>query len=343
MRIARAGISLIAALVFCCSAARAQEQTRDASRGAGEEPIVIRFSHVVGEDTPKGIAARMFQERVEERLGDRVRVEIYPRSQKFDDDEIFLALLFGDVEMGAPSLSKFRSYSSPTQVFDLPFLFADVDHVHRFQEGVVGQQLLQSMLPQDILGLAYWDNGMRVMSATKPVRAPADAEGLLFRIEPSTVTQEQWERIDVATFPMPFSRLVDAIQNGLIAGQANSWSNIHDRGIQRYHKHFTELDESYLGYMVITNHSFWQSLPADIREELEQILGEVSLEERKLAREKADQGKAGVLGAEGAELIELRPDDLEAWQEAWTPLWETFSDEIGRTVIDAALDTRTPQ
>lgn len=330
MSVVRAAIVLVGLCLLGPSIAMAQE------------PILIRFAHVVGQDTPKGVGAELFKKRVEERLPGRVKVEIYPESRKFDDEEIFLALLFGDAELGAPSLSKFRSYSPPVQVFDLPFLFDDVDHVHRFQESEVGQQLLQSMLPQGILGLTYWDNGMRVISATKPIRVPEDASGMLFRIEPSLVFQEQWKLINVATFPMPFSRVADAVQNGLIDGQDNSWSNIYDRRLYRYHKNFTELNHSYQGYMVITNNDFWLQLPDDIRTELENILGEITTEVRRLALQRADQGRAGVLEADDTRLVQPSEQELELWREAWVPLWELFSDSIGRTVIDAALDASHP-
>lgn len=302
-----------------------------------DEPILIRFAHVVGENTPKGKGAEMFKQRVEERLAGRVKVEIYPRSEKFDDDEVFTALLFGDVEMAAPSFSKFRSYAPILKVYDLPFLFTDVDHVHRFQETVIGRQLLQTMLPVGIEGLAYWDNGMRAISAIKPLRLPADAEGLVFRIEPSDVIQQQYARIGVVGLPMPFKRVVDAIKEGLVEGQENSWSNIYSRKIQTLHSHFTELNHSFQGYMVISGQDFWDDLPEDIRSELKEILAEVTVEVNKLAREQAISDRQKVAETEGVEILTPSEKDIQLWRDAMTPVWKQFQPEIGAVVIDAAV------
>lgn len=302
-----------------------------------DEPILIRFAHVVGENTPKGKGAEMFKQRVEERLAGRVKVEVYPRSEKFDDDEVFTAMLFGDVEMAAPSFSKFRSYAPVLKVFDLPFLFKDVDHVHRFQQSLIGRQLLQTMLPIGIEGLAYWDNGMRAISANKPLRVPTDAEGLVFRIEPSDVIQQQYARIGVVGIPMPFKQVVDAIKEGLVEGQENSWSNIYSREIQTLQKNFTELNQSFQGYMVIAGQDFWEDLPDDIRAELTQILDEVTVEVNQIAKEQAIVDRQKVAGTEGVEITTPSEKDVQLWRDAMTPVWSQFEPEIGKVVIDAAV------
>jgi len=302
-----------------------------------DEPILIRFSHVVGENTPKGKGAEMFKQKVNERLAGRVKVEIYPRSLKFNDNEVFMALLFGDVEMAAPSLSKFRGYAPALEVFDLPFLFDDVDHVHRFQHSDIGQQLLQTMLPVGIEGLAYWDNGMRAISANKPLRVPPDADGLVFRIEPSTVIQQQYTELGVVAVPMPFSQVYDAIRTGVVDGQENSWSNIYSRDIHALHKNFTELDHSFQGYMVITSQDFWEDLPDDIRSELTAILAEVTEEVNRMAAEQSESDRQKVAAAEGVEILEPSPSDVQLWRDAMTPIWDQFQPEIGAAVIDAAI------
>jgi C4-dicarboxylate-binding protein DctP len=294
---------------------------------------------VVGENTPKGKGAEMFKQKVNERLAGRVKVEIYPRSQKFNDNEVFMALLFGDVEMAAPSLSKFRSYAPVLEVFDLPFLFEDVDHVHRFQQSDIGQQLLQAMLPVGIEGLAYWDNGMRAISANKPLRVPADADGLVFRIEPSAVIQQQYTELGVVAVPMAFSQVYDAIRTGVVDGQENSWSNIYSRDIHALHKNFTELDHSFQGYMVITSQNFWEDLPDDIRSELTEILAEVTEEVNRMAAEQSESDREKVAAAEGIEIIQPSPSDVQLWRDAMTPIWDQFQPEIGPAVIDAAIAT----
>lgn len=309
---------------------------------ARADEIVIRFSHVVGTDTPKGIGANLFKEKVAERLAGKVRVAVYPRSQKFTDDQVLLALLFGDVEMAAPSLAKFRSYSKSLQVFDLPFLFKDLDAVHAFQRGKTGRALLDSMIPRGIKGLAYWDNGARVISASRPLRVPDDAKGLIFRIEPSAVFQEQYARLGAVAIPMPFKRVTDAVREGLVKGQENAWSNIYSRRLHRFQRHFTEVGHSFLGYMVVTSDAFWQGLPADIRVELESILDEVTAEVNRLAGEKAESDRRAVAAAEGVEVLRLTPAERKAWRQRLTPVWKTFEAEIGTEVIKAAQAANAP-
>lgn len=305
-----------------------------------KKPIVIRFSHVVGENTPKGQGALMFKKLVEERLAGKVRVEVYPRSQKFNDDQVLLALLFGDVQMAAPSLAKFRSYAPAMQVFDLPFLFPDVEAIHRFQQAAVGRGLLDAMRPRGIQGLAYWDNGMRVISTIRPLRVPADAKGLVFRIEPSSVFQAQYARIGVATLQVPFKQVVDAIREGLVEGQENAWSNIYSRKIYTLHKNFTELKHSFLGYMVVTSTEFWNGLPADIRSALEAILAKVSEEVNRMAAEQAEVDRERIAAVPGVTIIRPTAEEMTLWHEAWIPIWELFEPQIGPEVLDAALAAR---
>ncbi|MBK8908304.1 MAG: DctP family TRAP transporter solute-binding subunit [Rhodospirillales bacterium] len=307
------------------------------------EPILIRFSHVVAEDTPKGVGARMFKDLAEKKFPGRVTVEVYPASQRFDDDQVLDALLLGDVEMAAPSLAKFNRWAKPLQVFDLPFLFRDVDHLHRFQEGVVGTQLLQTMLPMGLQGIAYWDGGFRVLSANVPLSTPADAEALVFRIEPSDVFQEQYSRINAVGIPMAFGRVADAVRQGVVNAQENSWSNIYAEGIHKLHSNYTELNHSYLGYMVVTSSDFWQGLPEDIRTGLEEVLLQVRAEVNRLAAERAEERRDRVV-AEGGVAI-MRPDakKLQAWKDAWLPVWENFETEIGPEVIEAAIAAGSEQ
>lgn len=299
------------------------------------DPILIRFSHVTSEKSPKGQGALMFKQLAEERLPGKVKVEVYPRSQKFDDNQAPLALLFGDIEMAAPSLSKFRTFSKRMQVFDLPFLFSNTDALHRFQQSSMGKELLNSMTAQGIQGLAYWDNGARVISAKRAIVQPADAKRLVLRIEPSSVFQEQYARVGAVGIEMPFSRLPDAMKEGLISAQENAWSNIRSMKVHRFHNHFTELDHSYLGYMVITSSTFWDGLPAEIRTSLENILKEVTAKVNAMAAEQARSARQEVLQS-GANLVELSEADRQAWQDALKPVWKSFEEEIGADVISAA-------
>jgi len=310
-----------------------------ASASYAADPILIRFSHVTSDSSPKGQGALMFKRLAEERLAGKVRVEIYPRSRKFDDNQAPLGLLFGDIEMAAPSLSKFRTFSKKLQIFDLPFLFPDIDALHHLQQSNTGHQLLNSMAARGIKGLAYWDNGPRVISAKRPIRRPEDARRLVFRIEPSAVFQAQYARVGAVGIQMPFKRLPDAMKEGLISAQENAWSNIRSMQVNKFHDYFTELGHSYLGYMVITSAAFWDGLPVDVRTQLEAILKEVSVKVNAMAAQQVLEARQDMLQA-GAKIVELSDADRRAWRDALTPVWKRFEDDIGAELMAEALAGR---
>ncbi len=304
------------------------------------KPILIRFSHVVGENTPKGMGAKKFKELVETRLAGKVEVEIYPRSQKFTDEQALLGLLFGDVEMAAPSFTKFRKFSRTIQVFDLPFLFENIDAVHRFQQSEAGQKLLSSMESRGIKGLSYWDNGMRVISADRPLLKPSDLKGLTLRIEPSYVFQRQYARLGAIATPMPFKRLPDALRVGVVDGYENAWSNILSRKLHLLRPHFTEVGHSYLGYMVVTSVSFWDKLPSEIQTEIKNILDEVTVMVNQLATEKETADKKVIVTTSKVKIFTLNAQQKQAWKDAMKPVWEEFKNEIGEEIINAAQASR---
>lgn len=304
------------------------------------EPILIRFSHVVGENTPKGLGAKMFQEQVEQRLSGKVKVEIYPSSQKYTDEQALLGLLFGDVEMVAPSFPKFRRFSKALQVFDLPFLFESVEEVHRFQESEAGQKLLSSMESRGIKGLRYWDNGMRIISAKKPLTKPTDLKGSTFRIEPSYVFQQQYARLGVIATPMPFKLLPDALKVGVVDGYENAWSNVLSSGLHLLRPNITEVEHSYLGYMVVTSTKFWDSLPDDIRAELNNILDEVTAKVNTLALEKANAAKSEIMKTGKVNVITLNAEEKQVWKDAMMPVWQEFEAAIGTDIMTAAKKSK---
>lgn len=310
---------------------------------ADKGPILIRFSHVVAENTPKGIGAKMFKESVEERLSGKVKVEIYPSSKKYTDSQAILALLFGDLEMAAPSFPKFRKYTKALQIFDLPFLFEDVEDVHAFQNSPAGQDLLSSMEELDISGLGYWDNGMRVLSANKIVKRPEDLKGLSFRIESSLIFQEQFKRFGALAIPMPFKALPDALREGVVDGYENAWSNIYSKKLHKLRPYFTEVEASYLGYMVVASKKFWDGLPSDIRLELEKIIDEITVEVNRLAKERVIADKKSVLEYEKVKVASLTVEDKKAWRDAMMPIWDHYKDEIGAELLGAAKKATTSQ
>ncbi len=304
------------------------------------EPIVIRFSHVVAEDTPKGIGAQMFKELVEQRLPGKVVVEIYPRSEKFTDEQAIIGLLLGDVEMVAPSFSKFCRFGKSLEIFDVPFMFDNVAEVHRFQQSDAGQKLLSSMESVGIKGLQYWDNGMRVLSANKPIKAPEDLKGLCFRIESSRVFYSQYTGLGATPMILPYKELPEALKIGIVDGYENSWSNILASKLYLLRRNYTEVDHTFLGYMVATSVSFWDGLPDDIRQELERALNEVTDKVNKLAEEKAMADRATLLEAGLVEVISLNEDERQEWKDLLGPMASQFADDIDPKIMLSAKEAK---
>ncbi|WP_343349588.1 TRAP transporter substrate-binding protein [Pseudomonas sediminis] len=303
---------------------------------AADAPILIKFAHVVADNTPKGQGALLFKQLAEERLPGRVKVEVYPNSSLFGDGKEMEALLLGDVQMLAPSLAKFEQYAKPVQIFDLPFLFDNMEAVDRFQASPEGRGLLTSMEDKNITGLAYWHNGLKVMSANKPLRDPADARGLKFRVQASAVLEEQFKAVRANPRKMSFAEVYQGPQTGVVNGTENTWSNYFSQKVHEVQKYMTESDHGLIDYMVITNTKFWKGLPDDVRSELETIMAEVSVEVNKQADELNRTAKEDIAKAGTTEIIELTPPQRAEWREAMRPVWQKFEKEIGAELIQAA-------
>ncbi len=300
------------------------------------QPIVIKFSHVVAENTPKGQGALLFKKLVEQRLGGRVEVDVYPNSSLFGDGKEMEALLLGDVQMLAPSLAKFEQYTRKVQIFDLPFLFDDIQAVDRFQRSPQGRALLTSMQGKGILGLAYWHNGMKQLSANRPLLEPEDARGLKFRVQASDVLNEQFRQLRAISRKMSFAEVYQGLQTGVVNGTENTWSNYESQKVNEVQKYFTESNHGLVDYMVITNAKFWNGLPADIREELQRIMDEVTVEVNKQAEALNQGDKQRIVEAKTSEIIELTPEQRAEWRKAMQPVWKKFEGEIGADLIKAA-------
>jgi C4-dicarboxylate-binding protein DctP len=305
------------------------------SAPAGAETL-IKFSHVVAEGTPKGQGALLFKKLAEERLPGQVKVEVYPNSQLFGDAKEMEALALGDVHLIAPSLSKFDKFTKQLQVFDLPFLFDDVAAVDRFQASETGQELLTSMTDLGFLGLGYWHNGMKQLSAGKPLRTPADAAGLKFRIQASDVLLAQFEALQANPQKMAFAEVYQALQVGTVDGQENTWSNIYTQKFYEVQPYITETNHGIIDYMVVANAEFWSGLPDDVRTELETIMDEVNVEVNRLAEELNLQDKQKIIDSGRSEIIQLTPEERAAWVEAMQPVWDQFTDDIGEDIVEAA-------
>lgn len=308
-----------------------------AAPSLADEPILIKFSHVVAADTPKGKGAILFKQIVEERLAGRVVVEVFPSSQLFNDDKVMIALLMGDVQMAAPSLAKFHRLTKRLQIYDLPFIFKDVDAVERFQKADLGRDLLRSVEGKGILGLAYWHNGMKQLSSNQPLTSPILAEGLKFRIQPSDVLEQQFRVIDANPQKMAFSEVYNALQMGVVDGQENTWSNIYSQKYFEVQDYVTETNHGMLDYMLVTSKKFWDDLPDDIRTELEDIIAEVTLQVNQIALDQNAADRARVLKQFPDLLVTLTASESAAWRTAMMPVWDIFKEEIGEDVLAAAI------
>lgn len=304
-------------------------------------PLVVKFSHVVAENTPKGQAALKFKERAEALLPGKVRVEIYPNSQLFGDSKEMEAVALGDVQMIAPSLSKFDRFTKKLQVFDLPFLFDDTEAVDKFQASAVGQSLLQSIKDKGLLGLTYWHNGLKQLSANKPLLVPADANGLKFRVQNSDVLVAQFQAIGAVPQKMAFAEVYQALQVGTVDAQENTWSNCYSQKYQEVQSDFTASNHGIIDYAVVVNNDWWQGLPPDIRTGLKQALDEATKVNNDVADKLNADAMAKIKASKGVTVHELSKQQRAEWKKAMEPVWNQFKPGIGADIVDAARNAST--
>lgn len=300
-------------------------------------PIVIKFSHVVAEDTPKGIQANAFRDLVAERLAGKVVVEVYPNSQLFGDGKELEALLLGDVHLLAPALSKFQKYTPLLQIYDLPFLFKDMAAIDRFQQGPSGRALLESMKDKGIIGLEYLHNGMKQISSNHPIRTPGDAKGKKFRIMTSDVLAAQFEAVGAMPLKKPFAEVFTLLQTKAIDGQENSWSNIYSQKFYEVQPYITETNHGILDYLVVSTTEFWEGLPADIRPVLEECLRESIVIGNEAAAAKDLEDRQKIVDSKRSEIITLSEEERLAWVEAMKPVWQKFESAVGKDNLDVAI------
>ncbi len=301
------------------------------------EPIQIKFSHVVAENTPKGQMALKFKELVEQRLPGEYQVNVFPNSQLFGDNNEVAALLLNDVQFVAPSLSKFERYTKKLQIFDLPFLFNDIEAVNRFQQGESGQKLLGSMKRKGIVGLGYLHNGMKQLSASSPLVLPSDVSGKKFRIMASDVLAAQFQAIDAIPVKKPFSEVFTLLQTRAIDGQENTWSNIYSKKFFEVQSYITESNHGVLDYMVVTSDTFWKALPADKRTVIKTALDEAVTYGNEIAAAKGNKDKSTIAASKRSEIIQLTPEQRQQWVNSMKPVWSQFEAKIGKNLIQAAV------
>jgi len=301
-----------------------------------QAPIVIKFSHVVANDTPKGKAAERFKELAEKSTKGRVKVEVYPNSTLYKDKEELEALQLGAVQMLAPSLAKFGPLGvREFEVFDLPYIFPSKDVLYRVTEGPIGKSLLKKLEPKGITGLAYWDNGFKIMSANKALHSPADMKGLKMRIQSSKVLDAQMRALGANPQVMTFSEVYQALQTGVVDGTENPPSNLYTQKMHEVQKHVTMTNHGYLGYAVIVNKKFWDGLPADIRTALETAMKDSTKYANAIAQQENDKAIAAVKASGKSTVYELNGKEQVEWRKALMPVQKQMEDRIGKELISS--------
>ena len=307
-----------------------------AGSALAQQPIVIKFSHVVAADTPKGKGAEKFKELAEKALPGKVKVEVYQNSTVSKDGEEMEALSLGSVQLLAPSLAKFGPLGvREFEVFDLPFMFDDYAELHKVTEGPAGKALFKKLEGKGIVGLAYWDNGFKVMSSNKPIKTPAEAKGQKMRIQSSQVLSAQMKALGALPQTMAFSEVYQALQTGVVDGTENPPSNLYTQKMHEVQKNVTLTNHGYLGYAVITNKKFWDGLPADVRAGLERAMAEATKYANQIAKEENDQAMAKVKASGKSQVAELTPAERAAWKKALVPVHKEMEGRIGKDTIQS--------
>lgn len=301
-----------------------------------QQPIVIKFSHVVAADTPKGKAAEMFAKKAAELTHGKVKVEVYANSTLYKDKEEMEALQLGAVQMLAPSLAKFGPLGvKEFEVFDLPFIFSDYDALRKVTNGAVGKQLLSKLEPKGIRGLAYWDNGFKSFSANTPIKAPADLKGKKMRIQSSKVLEEQMRSLGSLPQQMAFSEVYQALQTGVVDGTENPISNLYTQKMHEVQKHLTLTDHGYLGYAVIVNKKFWDGLPADVRGQLESAMEQATRYANQIAKVENENALEAVKKSGKTTVYVPTKDERLAFKKALVPVHQKMEGRVGKEVIQA--------
>ncbi|MCP4876205.1 MAG: DctP family TRAP transporter solute-binding subunit [Gammaproteobacteria bacterium] len=299
--------------------------------------IVIKFSHVTNTDKhPKGIAASLLEKRVNDEMNGKACMQVFPNSTLYDDKKVLEAMLNGDVHLAAPSLSKFEKFTKKFRIFDLPFVFEDIDAVDRFQNSSDGEKLKNAMRRRGLKGLEFWHNGMKQMSASKALITPGDAKGLKFRVQASDVLVAQFEQLGASPQKMSFKEVYGGLQTKVIDGQENTWSNIYGKKFFEVQDGVTETNHGIIDYLVVTSDEWWEDLPADVRDQFSTILHEVTALRNGESTNVNNTNKENIVKA-GGTVRTLTAAQRQEWVEAMKPVWKKFEKDIGQDLMDAAL------
>src|SRR6267142_2061335 len=302
---------------------------------AADDPIVIKFSHVVATNTPKGLAAEKFKELAEKYTNGKVKVEVYPNSQLYKDKEELEALQLGAVQMLAPSNSKFGPIGvREFEVFDLPYILPDLATLRKVTDGPLGAKLLKLLEPKGMTGLAYWDNGFKEMTANKKLVTPEDYKSLKFRIQSSKVLEAQFRSLGSIPQVMGFGEVYQALQTGVVDGQENTWSNIYTQKMHEVQKFATITNHGYIGYVVVVNKKFWDGLPADIRTQLDKAMKEATAFGNGQSQKENEDALAEIKKAGKTEIVTLTPAQDAAMRKAMEPVYKDVASRVGQPLID---------
>lgn len=312
-------------LILLMLVAGCHRRAVDLEQVSYDDRIVIKFSHVVAESTPKGQAANRFAALVKERTGGRVEVQVYPNAVLYKDGEEMEALFKGQVEMIAPATAKVAERFPLWQIFDLPFLFFNEEEVHRVMDGEVGQQLFQMLEPHGIRAIAMWDNGFKQITTTVPVRQLEDFKGIRFRVMPgSRVLERQFRRLGAEPVPYAFNDVYRALEEGKVQGAENPASNIYSKKFYEFQPYLTISNHGYLGYVVLVNGPFWDNLPDDIKLIIEEVMDEVTQWQREIAAKQNEIDLEAILATGKVEAWWLTPEEKERWRQMMLPVYQDF-------------------
>ena len=300
-----------------------------------QAPIVIKFSHVVAPNTPKGKGADKFKELAEKYTDGKVKIEVYPNSTLYKDKEELEALQLGAVQMLAPSNSKFGPIGvKDFEVFDLPYLLPNKAALRKVTEGPLGKAMLKKLETKGMVGLAYWDNGFKEMSANKPLRMPEDYKGLKFRIQSSKVLEAQFRALGAIPQVMAFSEVYQALQTGVVDGQENTPSNIFTQKFHEVQKYTTLTNHGYIGYVVVVNKKFWDDLPADIRGQLQKAMDEATVYSNDISEKENSESLDDIKKSAKTELITPTAAENAAMRKAMEPLYQEMAGRVGKQLIE---------
>jgi len=344
--------ALLAALALAGVVALAACGARGAGAGGGDaaggETFTIKFSHVVTPATPKGQAADKFKEVVEQRSGGRITVEVYPNSELYGDKDELQALQSNSVQMLAPASAKFTTIAPALQVLDLPFLFDSVDDIPAVvsSDSPAGRAIYENeaLASNNIKVIGLWDNGLKQLSSNTEMRTPDSLAGLSFRIQPSDVLRSQFENWGASSTPMAFSELYNALQQGVVNGQENPYSNIESQNMHTVQSHITESNHGYIGYVLVINNQFLESLPADLQTIVQESADEASTYNRGVAAKLNEEAKATIQQAGTTQILELTPEERKAFKDRVVPsVWQQYADVIGPDLVNDLLAQQNAQ